>query len=172
MILFVLALYSVEEILDELSSPQEALSFYSARNSSYTFQETDPYNLMVRIRINPCKEFSEYCCEGKNEAVCQDNLLVEKGPNLEFAWAHNNFVVICGNEFYSLEECGTFIELHKNTSQEVVRELRITTPVASGYHTEFLFTQDLEPGVYEFWWVQRNRNGRFVQYIKPFFLIE
>ncbi|OMJ70971.1 hypothetical protein SteCoe_30945 [Stentor coeruleus] len=164
-----------DNLYKELASPLDA--FYEYYNG--TFILTKPYRIKpidltrtyIKIRINPCKgKTNEFCCEGMNEGMCQDNPVISKGPNLPIAWSCNNFIVICNNEFFEREECGTFIEVHLPNSTDIINQIRITTFYKSGFHTESIYTRELLPGYYELWWTQRDRTGRWILYIKPFYI--
>ncbi|CAG9329222.1 unnamed protein product [Blepharisma stoltei] len=176
MFLFVYAaVISETTIIEEIFSPDEAMSYYIAESYNFTY----PYTLVesnhtksyIKILIDPCKSKREYCCEGYGEAMCEDNLVVYAGPNLEIAWANNNFAVICNNEFENQPDCGDFIEIHPPGDTEIMNYVRITQLYSSGFHTEFLYTKNITSGHYELWWVHKDRSGYDILYIKPFFIV-
>lgn len=175
MLVFVLALVTLDDLSLRLESSEDAFNNYL----NGTYKISSPYHIKsrnvsstyIKIRINPCKgKTNQLCCEQMNEGLCEDNPVIAKGPNLSIAWSCNNIVVICGGVFYKTEECGTFIEVHYPNSTTVLNEIRVNSFYSSGFHTESINTKTLIPGKYEFWWTQRDRTGRWIFYVKPFYV--
>ena len=169
--IYVLAI-TEEAIISSLPSPLEVITEYEeSPPGNYTVQVIDPSRSLITIKVDPCRDDVEDCCEAVNEAMCQDNLVVETGPNLAVAWAYNNYVIFCSGIFEGTEECGTYLEIHRNSDSEVLSETAVSALYSSGFHMESVFTRSLLPGEYEIWWVERGRTGRILQSVKPFFLI-
>jgi hypothetical protein len=167
---------TLQNLYDELEDSIDAFNNYL--NGSYQLES--PYRIKdlvdlsrtyIKIRINPCKgKSSEFCCEGMNEGMCADNPVIYRGPNCPIGWSSNNYVVICNNQFFETEECGTFIEVHKPNSTYIINKIRISQLYYSGFKTESIYTRELEPGKYELWWVERDRTGRWLVYVKQFYI--
>lgn len=173
--IFVFALLTQDILLSELQSPLQSYYNYLYGPYSliapYRIKEIDLSRIYIKIRINPClTKSSAFCCEGMNEGMCEDNPIIYKGPNLPIAWSCNNFVVICGGAFFETTECGTFIEVHLPNSTEIINEIIVSSFYSSGFHMESIYTRELLPGAYELWWTQRDRTGRWILYIKPFYI--
>ena len=47
--------------------------------------------------VDPCRErgTSDLCCDGSNESVCEDNVLIQSGTDIGVAWFTNGFVMKC-----------------------------------------------------------------------------
>ena len=175
MFLFVYALITQTDLFHQLEPSITAFNNYL--NGSFTV--TLPYRIKkidlnrtyIKIRIDPCNgQSNALCCEGNNEGICQDNPVTYKGPNLQIAWSCNNIVTICYGSFYQTTECGTYIEVHYPGNMTLINDIQINTFSQSGFHQESIYTRDLLPGKYELWWVQRDRTGRWIFYIKPFYI--
>lgn len=159
------------ELEDSLQAFDNYLTGFYYLDKPYRIKAVDLTRTYIKIRINPCKGKSdEFCCEGMNEGMCQDNPVIYRGPNLPIGWSSNNFVVICNNAFFETEECGTFIEVHYPNSTDIINQIRISTLYFSGFKTESIYTRELLPGKYELWWVERDRTGRWLIYIKQFYI--
>jgi len=39
------------------------------------------------------------CCDGTNESVCEDNIIISSGEDLGIAWFTNGFVMQCGGVY-------------------------------------------------------------------------
>ena len=154
-----------------LPSPAAALEAYvNSTDSLYSAVILEPNYYSMKLLISPCPVSNVYCCQGKGEAACQENLVVPGGSSLIVVWASNNLVVNCANEFADSTECGTFLELHRPGKFTAIYTERITEHYASGFQTQFLSTSRACAGLYEVWWVVRTRSGRELLYVKPFFL--
>lgn len=114
-------------------------------NYKVTYSNENFY--VIRIYINPCKNFEENCCQGK--ASCEeDNTDIIAGTDLEIAWFVNNFLPICENEFNNLE-CGTFLEVHLPGIETVLVRVQINQYYVNGFQTNFIITTNLCAGRYE-----------------------
>ena len=125
------------------------------------------------MKVDPCKinGINDLCCDGSNEAVCEDNPIINSGTDIGIAWFVNGFVLRCAERYQELQICGTFIEIHKPNDPYIEDALEISKTYSSGFSTEFISTKSLCAGRYEFWYVVRSRNGSTLQYVKPFFSI-
>lgn len=148
--------------------------FYNNYNpKGYYVDMPNPYYFKIMMKVDPCrnKGVTDLCCDGTNEAVCEDNTVITSGTDIGLAWFISGFVMRCEETFRDLGLCGTYIEIHKPNSHKIEEELEITATISSGFKTEFISTKNLCAGRYEFWLVVRNRNGSFIQHVKPFFSI-
>ena len=175
MFIFVFAIVTQDSLYQELESSSSAFQNYLdgvyPLSAPYKIKAVDLSKTYIKFRIDPCKgKANQLCCEGMNEGLCQDNPVTFSGPNLLFAWSCNNIVVSCGGDFYDTEVCGTFIEIHQPNSTEIINYLKVSLLYMSGFHTESIYTRNQIPGKYELWWVQRDRNRRWVLYVKPFYI--
>lgn len=172
--IFVYAL-TTESILSSLQSTSTILTSYSNSTevlSQYKVEPLEELKYLVRLKINPCTHVNDdYCCNGRNEGMCQDNPLTEASSATIVAWSFNNYLTQCSNEFADEAECGTFIEVHRPGSRKVLSDIRISSYYSVGFSTVLVDTSALCAGYYELWWVVRTRNGRIIQYVKQFFII-
>jgi len=125
------------------------------------------------MRVDPCRQFgtNDLCCDGSNEAVCEDNIVINSGTEIGIAWFINGFVMRCAEKYREVGLCGTFIEIHKPNSHVIEESMEISKTYSSGFSTEFISTKNLCAGRYEFWLVVRTLNGSSLQHVKPFFSI-
>jgi hypothetical protein len=116
------------------------------------------------MKVDPCrnKGDNDLCCDGSNEAVCEDNTSITSGTDIGVAWLMTGFVMKCSETYKATGRCGTYIEIHKPNSQDLEEELEITRAFSSGFATEFISTKNLCAGRYEFWMVLRTRNGKIL----------
>lgn len=143
-----------ESILQSLDNWYDELVEYSTfpniTDSYKVVLPTQTLLYIVEIRINPCKNrATTLCCQGLNAGACEDHPIIQAGPNLEIAWAFNNYIILCSNEFIEEPECGTFIEIHRPKESLMLSSLRITKDYSTGYSTEYLYTKNLCAGPYE-----------------------
>ena len=113
------------------------------------------------MKVDPCrnKGVDDLCCDGSNEAVCEDNPSIISGTDIGVGWLMTGFVVKCSELYRETKRCGTFIEIHKPYSEVIEDELEITRAYSDGFTTDFISTKNLCAGRYEFWLVIRTRNG-------------
>ena len=125
------------------------------------------------MRVDPCRQngINDLCCDGSNEAVCEDNTIINSGTDIGIAWFVNGYILHCDERYKELLVCGTYIEIHKPNDPTIEDALEISKTYSSGFSTEFISTKSLCAGRYEFWYVVRQRNGSTLQYVKPFFSI-
>ena len=173
--LCVLALLTEDTLFSNLLSPLDTFNYYLngtySLSSPYKIKYIDLTRIYIKILINPCMGMSnEFCCEGMNEGMCSDNPIISKGPNLSIAWSCNNIIVVCGGAFYNSLECGSFIEVHNPNNVTIINYISISKFPQSGFHMESIYTRELSPGYYELWWTQRDRTGRWILHIKPFYI--
>ncbi len=123
------------------------------------------------MKVDPCRNKGEndLCCDGSNEAVCEDNTSIVSGTDIGVAWLMSGYLLTCSAVYEDTGRCGTYIEIHQPNNETIVEELKITKQIASGFSTEFISTKNLCAGRYEFWMVLRTRNGSIVQHVKPFY---
>ena len=88
------------------------------------------------------------------------------------AWFTNGYIFHWSDVFEKAEIWGTFIEIHRPTDPRVIEFVQIHKLYRSGYSTEYISTKKLWAGRYELWYVLRSRNGRALQYVKPFYWYE
>ena len=122
-------------------------------------------HFLLDIKINPCKNFEKYCCEGLGQCL-EDNYNITSKKDLEIAYIFNNFLPNCGNEYKY--KCGTFFEIHMAGNPLIMHEKQLINMYSSGYKTIFLSTKLLCSGRYELWIVLRMRDFNYIIYIKPF----
>lgn len=152
--LFAYALVADDNIIESIGDWYEGMVEYTGFDNITSRYDvvlpTQDLLYVVDIKINPCKSRgTSGCCQDRNAGACEDNPIIEAGPNLEIAWAFNNYVIICSNEFSEELECGTFVEIHRPKNASAIFSLRITRQYSSGYSTEFLYTKNLCAGPYE-----------------------
>ena len=123
------------------------------------------------MKVDPCRSKGEndLCCDGTNDAVCEDNTSIISGTDIGVAWLMTGYVLQCSQKYTDLGNCGTYIEIHKPNNSTMEEEFRITRSFSSGFATEFISTKNLCAGRYEFWLVLRTKNGKILQHVKPFY---
>lgn len=94
-----------------------------------------------------------------NESVCEDNTTIVSSRDVPIAWFMSGFIVQCGGYYDKQGLCGTFIEIHKPNSPDIVEETKIIKNFETGFYTQYVSTKNLCTGRYEFWIVIRTRNG-------------
>lgn len=132
---------------------------------NYTLFFLNQSNFLLDIKINPCLNFEQYCCEGLGQCL-EDNYNITGKKDLEIGYIFNNFLPNCGSEYKY--KCGTFFEIHMAANPLIMQEKQITNTYSSGYKTIFLSTKSLCSGRYELWIVIRMRDFNYIIYIKPF----
>lgn len=152
---------SILSIYDNKQSPSIMNNLFK----NYTLFFLNQTNFFLDIKINPCLNFKQYCCEGLGQCL-EDNLNITGKKDLEIAYIFNNFLPICGREYQY--KCGTFLEIHMSSNPLIMQEKQITSLFNSGYKTIFLSTKSLCSGRYELWIVIRMRDFNYIIYIKPF----
>ena len=57
----------------------------------------NPRYVILKMFVDPCRErgTSDLCCDGSNEAVCEDNTVIQSGTQVGVAWFTNGFVLRC-----------------------------------------------------------------------------
>eukprot|EP01017_Pseudomicrothorax_dubius_P005143 TRINITY_DN11215_c0_g1_i1.p1 TRINITY_DN11215_c0_g1~~TRINITY_DN11215_c0_g1_i1.p1 ORF type:complete len:227 (+),score=32.01 TRINITY_DN11215_c0_g1_i1:195-875(+) len=140
--------------------------------SLYTVDIPDPNNYVVDIKVDPCRLLKpQFCIEGANEALYTNQFNVTGGGDLLVAWFLNVYTIKCGNEFAESDECGTFLEVHRPFDERVLASTRIVLDYSDGYAFDYISLRDICAGRYEIWFVFRMPIGRFIQHIKPFFIL-
>ena len=133
--------------------------------SNYSLFFLNKTNFFIDLKINPCLNKIQYCCEELGQCL-EDNMNIIGKKDLEIAYIFNNFLPNCGNEYKN--KCGTFFEIHMPANPLIFQEKQITQAFSSGYKTIFLSTKLLCSGRYELWIVIRMRDFNYIIYIKPF----
>ena len=144
----------------------------------------NPILYQIDIRVDPCRHapltggLFQNCCRNTNKANCQDNPSINAGTDLLLGYFQNAHIVSCaGTEFQYDINCGTYIEIHKQTSSlipfsesaQVLADVPLNQgDTVNGYLTTYIDTSSLCAGSYELWWVIRTKSGPYVQFIKSF----
>jgi hypothetical protein len=141
------------------------------RLKTYRIDFPNPMKYKIVLKVDPCrsKGDNDLCCDGTNEAVCDDFPNISSGQDIAVAWMMTGYVVTCSDLFKEKGTCGTYIEIHKPYNETILEELLITKQISNGFTTEFISTKNLCAGRYEFWIVVRTRNGSILQHVKPFY---
>lgn len=136
----------------------------------------------IKIKIEPCKEKYQYCCE--DLAICGDDIIdlggekttsdgevtidaVEGGGDIDIAWIANGFLPTCIGDFED-ENCGSFLEIHRPGSDEALYKKKLETAYTSGYKTAYLSTKTVCAGRYDIFFVFKIRGSSNLMYVKPF----
>jgi hypothetical protein len=136
--------------------------FYRERKLKvYRIDFPNPQYYKISLKIDPCrnKGDNDLCCDGTNEAVCEDNPNISAGQDVSVAWFMTGYVVKCSDLFEEKRTCGTYIEIHRPNDETVLEEKLITKQISNGFTTEFISTKNICSGRYEMWLVVRTRNG-------------
>ena len=154
--------YSALADSDYNSEENRAAYFYTLYPpEGYKVDFPNPRFIKIMMRVDPCRNngIDDLCCDGSNEAVCEDNTTILSGTDIGVAWFTNGFILRCDEKYSELGLCGTFIEIHKPNDPTIEEDLEISKTYSSGFSTEFISTKNLCAGRYEFWYVIRSRNG-------------
>ena len=144
---------------------KQSFSIINNLFKNYTLFFLNQSNFLLDIKINPCKNFEQYCCEGLGQCL-EDNYNITGKKDLEIGYIINNFLPNCGSEYKY--KCGTFFEIHMAANPFIIHEKQITNTYNSGYKTIFLSTKSLCSGRYELWIVIRMRDFNYIINIKHF----
>lgn len=139
-----------------------ALYFYREKKlTNYRIDFPNPQIYKIILKIDPCKNRgdNDLCCDGNNEAVCEDNPGISAGQDISVAWFMTGYVVKCSELFNEKGTCGTYLEIHRPYDETVLEEKQITKQISNGFTTEFISTKNICAGRYEIWLVVRTRNG-------------
>lgn len=145
--------------------------YYINPPENYTVEIPNPdYEMIIKMFINPWNERnSDMCCDATNEGACDDFPEFESGEDMTVSWFTNSYILHWSTIFKNHGEWGTYIEIHRPTDSRTIESVEITKMYRSGFSTEFISTKNLCAGRYELWFVLRTRNGRTIQYVKPFY---
>ncbi|CEM00595.1 unnamed protein product [Vitrella brassicaformis CCMP3155] len=150
-----------------------------AQRLDYKFRPLDPVLYKATILVDPCKDqvlaggrgFS--CCKSSGIAVCQDHPeAVVAEEDLHIAYFQNAHIPVCLGEFESDPDCGSFIEIHKYGDYAIESSVELRNEWPNGFESIFIPTENLCAGSYELWWVVRTPSGPYVQYTKPFWVVD
>jgi hypothetical protein len=158
------------DMLKIFADEKSRTEFYYKTNTpeGYIVAFPNPKYFFFKIMVNPCRNFTQFCCE--NLAMCEeDNTEIIAGGDLEIAWTCNNFIPICENEFDN-NSCGTFIEIHMPSNNKILNEYKINKYYVNGFTTVFMSTKMLCSGRYELWLVSRMKGGNYLYYVKPIYV--
>jgi len=142
--------------------------------------QSDYVQYSIDILLDPCRDETmaggkgETCCWDTNIQGCQQNYTtVEAGIDLQIAYFQNAHIPSCvGTEFGNDPNCGTYIEVHRLNSKDVLADVSIsdTDTFANGYRTVRVATHRLCMGWHELWWVVRTRSGPYIQKTRMFYV--
>jgi hypothetical protein len=59
---------------------------------------------------------------------------------IEIGYMQNAYVVECGGKYEDDPHCGTFLEIHRPGSQEILSEMKLKAVYASGYRMAIMST--------------------------------
>lgn len=97
---------------------------------------------------------------------------------LELGVTQTAYIVECGGVFRRSQSCGTFLEVHRPGSEEVLAQARLRGQYTSGYRMAVITTTHLGNGSrtlcegdHELWWVHRTRYEYIVEKVMPFRIV-
>ncbi len=96
------ATYELLSGTDFSTEEARAMWFYTKHKpKDYRLEFPNPRILRIMMRIDPCrgKGDNDLCCEGANEAICEDNTMITSGADIGLAWFMNGFVLHCSEMF-------------------------------------------------------------------------
>ena len=158
---------------------RDTAPYFALIRTDYKFRlQNDYVTYSIDILIDPCRDLvrtggiGSACCKDQSVAGCQHHPDVEAGQDLQVAYMQNAHIASCrGTDFEYDPNCGTYLEVHRPGTKEVLSDVRIdATSFPSGYQTVFLATHRLCRGQYEVWWVVRTRSGPYVQRTRGFYV--
>jgi hypothetical protein len=79
-----------------------AMYFYRTRKlKNYRIDFPNPQYFKISLKIDPCrsKGDNDLCCDGTNEAVCEDNPGISAGTDVSVAWLMTGYVAMCSDLF-------------------------------------------------------------------------
>ena len=61
----------------------------------YRVDFPNPMHFKITLRVDPCKSKgdNDLCCDGNNEAVCEDNPYISSGRDIAVAWFVGGYIV-------------------------------------------------------------------------------
>ena len=81
----------------DFESPSiRAMYFYRQQKlKRYMIDFPNPQHFKIVLKIDPCrnKGDNDLCCEGTNEAVCEDNPSITAGQDIAVAWMMTGYVM-------------------------------------------------------------------------------
>ena len=80
------------------SDEKRAAYFYTIYPpGNYYVDFPNPQYIKIMMRVDPCRNngINDLCCDGSNEAVCEDNTIINSGTEIGIAWFTNGFVLRC-----------------------------------------------------------------------------
>lgn len=130
-----------------------------------------PYPLTPRCWNNNATIVADRSCrspmDGSSLPLC-----------LELAVTQTAYIVECGGTFRRSQSCGTFLEVHRPGSEEVLAQARLRGQYTSGYRMAVMTTthggrsnRTLCEGRHELWWVHRTRYEYIVEKVMPFEIV-
>lgn len=158
---------------------RDTAPYFALIRTDYKFRlQNDYVAYSIDILIDPCRDLvraggrGSACCKDQNIAGCQHHPDIEAGQDLQVAYMQNAHIASCrGTDFEYDPNCGTYLEVHRPGTKEVLSDVRIDAQsFPSGYQTVFLATHRLCRGQYEVWWVVRTRSGPYVQRTRSFYV--
>ncbi len=158
---------------------RDTAPYFALIRTDYKFRlQNDYVAYSIDILIDPCRDLvrtggiGSACCKDQSVAGCQHHPDIEAGQDLQVAYMQNAHIASCrGTDFEYDPNCGTYLEVHRPGTKEVLSDVRIdATSFPSGYQTVFLATHRLCRGQYEVWWVVRTRSGPYVQRTRGFYV--
>merc|ERR1712032_147522 len=156
---------------------RDTQEYFNLLRTDYKFRlQPDYVQYSVDIKVDPCRDLvltggrGDQCCFDMNTVCCQHHPLVQAGPDLQIAFFQNAHIPNChGTLFAGDLNCGTYIEVHRKGSIQVLADISIDAePFTNGYRTTRVATHKLCLGEHELWWVVRTRSGPWVQQIVAF----
>lgn len=92
-----------------------ALYFYTKfPPNGYKVDIPSPKYFKIKMKIDPCrnKGDNDLCCDGANDAVCEDNTSIISGTDIGVAWLMTGYVMTCSGAYTDIGTCGSYIEIH------------------------------------------------------------
>ncbi len=61
----------------------------------YRIDFPNPEYFKIEIKMDPCRVYglTDLCCDGSNEAVCEDNTVITSGTDIGVAWFMSGYVL-------------------------------------------------------------------------------
>jgi len=145
-------------------------------------QDKDCVDAGIRRRLfeerPPCWDYNSTMDASKG---CVDNEGNEMSYCMAVGYSSTAYIPQCNDP--SRNDCGTFLELHRSSNEEVISQSAVPAKYTHGFRTMTLNTTFFEfedesssrivcYGEYEIWWVQRIGTRRIVEAVKKFKILQ
>ena len=122
---------------------------YSSLLNDYRFDPPDFQQNNVSLFVNPCTSLSFLDkCKVEVASGPLNNIRVPALQDILIMIRYQNFLFDCNNNYVTINQCGTFLEIHRPFDETIIIDKRVDQVLASPVY-EYMTTKDLCAGKYE-----------------------